>query len=112
MGLAKTKMLIRSKIWFPHIDSMTKEAIDECIPCQSVTKPHAPASLKMTKIPEEVWDTVSIDFMGPMPTGEYLLVLTDLRSRFPEVEIINNTSANTVIPKLEKIFPLLDCPLT
>ena len=28
MGLAKTKMLIRSKIWFPHIDSMTKEAID------------------------------------------------------------------------------------
>ena len=110
MGLAKTKMLIRSKIWFPHIDSMTKEAIDECIPCQSVTKPHAPAPLKMTKIPEEVWDTVSIDFMGPMPTGEYLLVLTDLRSRFPEVEIINNTSANTVIPKLEKIFSTFGLP--
>ena len=112
MGLAKIKMLIRSKIWFPHIDSMIKEAIDECIPCQSVTKPHAPAPLKMTKIPEEVWDTVSIDVMGPMPTGEYLLVLTDTRSRFPEVEIINNTSANTVIPKLENFFPLLDCPLT
>ena len=63
MGLAKAKMLIRSKIWFPHIDSMTKEVIDECIPFQSVTKPHAPAPLKMTKIPEEVWDTVSIDFI-------------------------------------------------
>ena len=110
MGLAKTKMLVRSKIWFPHIDSMTKEAIDEYITCQSVTKPHAPAPLKMTKIPEKVWDTVSIDFMGPLPTGEYLLVLKDLRSRFPEVEIINNTSANTVIPKLEKSFSTFGLP--
>ena len=83
MGLAKTKMLIRCKIWFPHIDSIVKEVIDECIPYQSVTKQHTPAPLKMTKIPEGVWDTVSIDFMGPMPTGEYLLVLSDLRSRFP-----------------------------
>ena len=66
-------------------------------PCQSVTKQHAPAPPKMTKITEEVWDTVSINFMGPMPTGEYLLVLTDLRSRFPKVEIINSTSANTVV---------------
>ena len=31
MGFTKTKMLICSKIWFPHIDFMTKEAIDECI---------------------------------------------------------------------------------
>ena len=83
---------------------MVKEAIEECIPCQSLTKQHAPTTLKMTEIPEEVWDTVSIDFMGPMPTGEYLLVLMDLLSRFPEVEIINSTSANTIFQNLKKFF--------
>ena len=37
--LAKTKALLREKVWFPGIDEATKNMIDRCIPCQSVGKP-------------------------------------------------------------------------
>ena len=58
----------------------------------------------MTDLTPEVWHTVNIDFCGPFPEGEYLLVLIDAYSRFPEVEIVSPTSSKVTIPKLEGIF--------
>ena len=36
--------------------------------------------------------------------GEYLLVMIDAYSRFPEATVVQSTSAKTTIPQLEKIF--------
>eukprot|EP00112_Aurelia_sp_Birch-Aquarium-sp1_P025425 Seg843.11 transcript_id=Seg843.11/GoldUCD/mRNA.D3Y31 product="putative protein K02A2.6" protein_id=Seg843.11/GoldUCD/D3Y31 len=58
----------------------------------------------MTDLPPEVWHTVNIDFCGPFPGGEYLLVVIDAYSRFSEVEIVSSTSSKVTIPKLERIF--------
>ena len=41
---------------------------------------------------------------GPLPSGQYLVVVIDEYSRFPEVEITNSTSSMEVIPKLERMF--------
>ena len=45
-----------------------------------------------------------MDFYGPLPSGDYLLVVIDRYSRFPEVEIVKSTKASIVIPKLDRIF--------
>ena len=45
-----------------------------------------------------------MDFCGPFPNGDYLLVVTDDFSRYPEVEILRSTSAKAVIPHLDSIF--------
>ena len=103
-GLTKTKQLIREKIWFPFIDGTVKHIIDSCIPCQSTTPANPPVPLRMSKMPPTPWHTVHIDFMGPLPTGELLLVAIDAYSRYPEVEVIRSTTAPTVIPKLDRIF--------
>ena len=100
----KTKSLIRETIWFPGIDKMVEDAVTNCSPCQAATNSHSPQEpLQMTHLPEHTWLEVSIDMRGPFPTGEYLLVVMDDYSRFPEVEIINSTSTRAVLPKL------LDC---
>ena len=39
-----------------------------------------------------------MDFLGPRPSGEYLMVVIDEYSRFPEVEIVTTTSARSTIP--------------
>ena len=44
-----------------------------------------------------------IDFCGPFLTGEYLLVVTDAYSRFPEVVIVHSTAAKVAISKLERL---------
>ena len=53
---------------------------------------------------------VSADFYGPLPTGEYLLVIIDEYSRYPVVEILRSTSANTVIPVFDKVFSMFGVP--
>ncbi|PFX34364.1 Retrovirus-related Pol polyprotein from transposon opus [Stylophora pistillata] len=44
------------------------------------------------------------EFLGPLPSGEYLMVVIDKYSRFPEVEIVTSTSARSTILKLDAIF--------
>ena len=98
------KQLLHEKVWFPGIDNQAKIMLESCIPCLAAVDTSKPAPLQPTKLPLAPWTEVSVDFCGPLPTGEYLLVVIDDYSRFPEVEIVNSTSAKTVIPKLDRIF--------
>ena len=36
-GIVKTKGLICEKVWFPGIDKMVKDKVDNCLACQAVT---------------------------------------------------------------------------
>ena len=58
----------------------------------------------MTPMANYPWQKIAVDFAGPFPMGEYLLVATDEASRYPEVEVIKSTSAKEVKPALEKLF--------
>ena len=104
-GIVKTKALLRETIWFPGIDRQVEQAVRECIPCQAATRSKSTqAPLKMTILPDGPWEELSADFHGPLSTGDYLLVVVDDYSRFPEVEVITSLSAKTVIPKFDAIF--------
>jgi transposase InsO family protein len=105
-GIVKTKGLLREKVWFPGIDRMVEDRVKQCLPCQATTASNAegPEPLKMTSLPSGPWKEVAVDFAGPFPTGEYLLVVVDEYSRFPEVEVITSTSAKATIPKLDAMF--------
>ena len=50
-------------------------------------------------------------FYGPLPrSGQYLLVVIDTNSKFPEVEIAKSTSAKACISKLDRIFATHSIP--
>ena len=85
---------------------MVEAKVRECLPCQAATPDNTKNSepLKMTELPKCAWQEVSVDFAGPFPTGEYLLVVIDNYSRYPEVEVTHSTSATATIPKLDAIF--------
>ena len=91
-GIVKTKTLLLEKVWFPCIGQMTDNviAIKRCVPCQSATPRTAYEPLNMTPLPETPWRELSTDFYGPLPTGEYLLVIIDEYSRYPVVEIVRS----------------------
>ena len=79
LGKTKTKQLLREKYWFPLMNSMIDTAIDQCYKCQVVTKENKEEPIKVTSIPNQPWDTVSIDHGGPYPDGHYNLVIIDMR---------------------------------
>ena len=103
-GVVKTKRLLREKVWFPGIDNLVRQTIETCVPCQATSSKSRPEPLEMTDLPPEVSHTAKIDFCGPFPGDEYLLVVIDAYSRFPEVEIVSSTSSEVTIPKLDRIF--------
>ena len=103
-GIVKTKQLLREKVYFPRMDKFVEAKIERCIPCQAATPRNQREPLIMTPLPDYAWQHVSIDFCGPFPSGEYLLVMIDNYSRFPVVEIIRSTSGAAVIPRIDKIF--------
>ncbi|XP_065063358.1 uncharacterized protein K02A2.6-like [Rhopilema esculentum] len=89
-----------------------KELIERCSSCQAVgtSKPIDPMQITPTNnIP---WYPVGIDFLGPIPDSQqYLLVVIDKYTKFPEVEIVHSTSAQAVIPKLDRIFATHGIPV-
>ncbi len=113
-GLVKTKKLIREKVWFPgidkQVDTMIAGCLPGCLPCQAVVPIYTQEPLCMSELPA-LREKVGVDFCGPFPCGDYLLVVTDEYSRYPEVEIPWSLSARATIPKLDKIFSTQGIPL-
>ena len=109
LGVTKTKAVIREKIWFPGIDEMIKNTIAKYMPCQAVGT-NAKEPIINTEMPERPWDTLYMDFCGPLPSGNYLLVVIDRYCRFPEVDVVRSTKASSVIPKLDRIFAVHRIP--
>ena len=67
-------------------------------------QPSKPAPIQPMPIPQQAWDVIYVDFLGPLPTKDLLLVIIDGRTRYPEVEIVRNTSAKSTIQCFESIF--------
>ncbi|XP_065068432.1 uncharacterized protein K02A2.6-like [Rhopilema esculentum] len=103
-GTAKTKALLREYVWFPKLENLVNEEIADCLACQATGAPNAQEPLKSPPLPERPWQELKVDFYGPLPTGQYLFVVIDTYSRFPEVDIVPSTSASAIIPKLDAIF--------
>ena len=97
-------------MWFPGIDKYVEQLIASCIPCLAVGPSVPPLPLHIGEIPEEAWHTLCIDFLGPLPTGQYLLSVIDQKMCYPVANIISTTSASTVIPRLERIFAAYRLP--
>ena len=104
----KTLSLLRSKIWFPRMDSLVDSIVKNCVPCQVATHKLSREPLKMIPLPNGPWEQVSIDFYEV--AGHYALVVIDDYSRFPEIELVHSTSAIAVIPKLDRIFAAYGVP--
>ena len=103
-GIAKTKARLREAVWFPNLDKHVRSELEHCLACQATSQPNRPEPINVTRIPDSPWDKVKIDFYGPLPSGQYILVVIGCYSRFPEIEILTAISAQKVIPKLDCIF--------
>ena len=75
-----------------------------CYGCQLVSRPSPPEPIRSTALPTGPWRDLAIDLLGPLPTGESILVVVDYYSRYYEIDIMRSTVASKVISSLEEIF--------
>ena len=103
-GITKCKQRIRTKLYWPQIDKQIEEHVKCCHPCQLVAQPPCPEPMHPTKLPKEPWTELAIDICGPFPTGEYIVVITDYYSHWPEAKILKNVMSATILKWLNSIF--------
>lgn len=111
-GIVKTKQRLRTKVWWPGIDRQAEQRCRTCHGCQLVGKPLPPEPLKRTELPTQPWQDLAVDLLGPLPTGEYLLVVVDYFSRFFEVAVTKSVTSGKMISCLEAMFATHGLPLS
>ena len=111
-GIVKMKERLRSKVWWPGVDKEAERKCRECYGCQLVTKETIIPPVKTTRLPERPWQDLALDLIGPLPTGEHLLVLVDYFSRWVEVDVIYSTTSEVIIKCLDKQFCRYGVPRT
>jgi len=110
-GRVRCKSLLRETCWFPYMDKLIDDKCKQCIPCMSASTETMQEPVKPSPLPKRgQWDEISVDFCGPMPSGEYFMVVICDYCRYPVVEKLNSVSAQAVIPLLERIFGLFGIP--
>ena len=86
------------------MDKDLEEMIKTCHACQIMGNPTQAPPVNTTNLPERPWKKLGIDLTGPFTNNEYLLVVNDYYTRFPEVEIVRSITSATIINKLRKMF--------
>ena len=87
-----------------------KQRSAECFGCQMVSKHPPPPPIKPTRLPERAWQEIAVDLLGPLPTGEHLLVVVDYFSRWMEVDVLRSTTSAAVIKCLDNHFARYGMP--
>ena len=69
LGANKTLSYIRDHVWWKDMVSDTKAYCDTCVTCKrskpSNQKPYR--LLNPLSVPSEPWESIGIDFLGPLP---------------------------------------------
>lgn len=98
------KSRLRTKVWWPKIDNDAEKLVKSCKGCTLVSTPSLPNPMKRRELPSQPWVDVAIDFLGPLPSNEYLFVIVDYYSRYKEIKIMRDTTAKKTTEVLQEIF--------
>ena len=90
------------KLYSDIKDRIAEEKVKNCFPCQAVTPQHTcePTQVTLTNRP---WDQVSCDF-ADVGNGEYIMIIIDDFTRYPEVVPLKTLTATKVIHEMDTIF--------
>ena len=101
MGVRKTTTKVKERFYWPGYEQDIETYIRECEQCQRRNPPNPrPIAPLGTIKTTEPFEKISWDIMGPLPISEqgnrYIVVVTDLFSKWVEAFAIRDTTSSTL----------------
>ena len=112
LGMVGTKQNLRTKVYWPGMEAAAERYCRSCHGCQITSRGPNPEPLRTTKLPICPWADLAADFKGPLPNGEYILVVIDYYSRWFEVAYMKEITTEKTIQQLDKMFFTHGLPLS
>lgn len=110
-GMSSMKHILRQGVWWPAMDADIEEFVKSCPSCQLITEDKKPPPIVLTRLPENVWDRVSVDFSTPSGVeGWKAIVLIDQYSRYLIAIPMKKTDTEAVKRVLKRIFQTYHFP--
>lgn len=111
-GARVMKGHLRANVWWPKMDLHVERYVKACRGCSLVSSPSPPEPMMRKELPSKAWEQIAVDFLGPLPDGENLLVCVDYFSRFVEVVEMSSTSTAATVNELMIIFSRFGVPVS
>ena len=110
LGIDRTTELIKSRFYWPLMDDEIKHFVTQICPCVKIKKLHIMKAVTMQSIstPEPL-EIISMDFLYLDKSNggyQYLLVVTDLFTKFTQVYATRNNEGKTAAEKFYNDFIL------
>lgn len=112
LGMRTMKSHLRGAVWWPKMDTVIEAFVKKCRGCLLVSTPDPPQPMVRKEMPYGPWEDIAIDFLGPLPNGETLLVVVDYYSRYVEICEMHKITAKLTIEELGRIFCRYGVPIT
>lgn len=109
-GIVRTKQRLRAVYWWPSMDPFIEQAVKECRLCASHDKTAVPttAPVATTDWPTKPWTRIAIDIRGPDSSVavkyRFAIVVIDYYSKWAEVQLVQQTTTESVIEMLRALF--------
>lgn len=110
LGMRMMKTSLRAVVWWPRMDSQIETFVKRCRGCTLVAAPDPPEPMRRKQMPSGPWEDIAIDFLGPLPEGQWLLVAVDYYSRYVEVSEMQQITAHDTIRELITMFSRFGIP--
>jgi transposase InsO family protein len=107
-GMTRMKMLARSYVWWPNMDSEIEQHVRTCETCQQVQKAAPAVPLHPWPVTERNWQRIHMDFAKK--DGHVFFIIIDSYSKWVEVFIMGSTTAEKTIAKLRTLFSSYGMP--
>ncbi|XP_064468503.1 uncharacterized protein K02A2.6-like [Ornithodoros turicata] len=102
-SIVRMKEIARSYTWWPRIDDELEQTVKRCDDCQEQRPQPPKAPLHPWSWPSRPWDRVHLDCAGPFLSKNFL-VAVDAHSKWPEVFVLQSTTAAATIQCVRELF--------
>ena len=94
-------------MWLPTLNQDVEDLIKHCHSCQVNPRPKSHSQpLQLPETPQRNWEKLAVDFKGPLPSGESILVIIDYKSRYAIAISLKLTATDTIIKQMEQVFTM------
>jgi hypothetical protein len=110
LGINKCIDIIRRRYYFEGIDSKIRNHIKNCIGCETNTGKTQNQPMIINELPKTNDELYSIDFSSKTPSNNYILAVTNERSRYKFMKFSRGLTSKNAIDILTKLFKEIGFP--